>query len=222
MLEVGKKKGEKKVVTVLNGISDKYRPLNAKQDENSSKTITLIGRIKPEKGIWFFLDAISLLPQEYIKKSRFIIIGGSAPGGEHFLEKLESDIKKHSARDYIKYYSFIPDISNSLNESDIIVVPSLMRDPFPTTILEGLSAAKPVIATNNGGAIQSIKDTETGFLIEPLDKVKFADRLKQLIGCDPLRKQMGEKARQEYLKRFTLEIFETNFIKEVEEFEKLL
>jgi len=222
LLEVGKEKKEKKVVTVLNGISDKYRPVNAKQNKKSSQIITLIGRIKPEKGIWFFLDTISLLSEEYIKKSRFIIIGGAAPGGEHFLNQLESDIKQHPARNHIEYYSFTPDISNSLNESDIIVVPSLMRDPFPTTILEGLSAGKPVIATNNGGAVQSIKDTETGFLIEPLNKAQFADRLKQLIECDSLRTRMGVNARLEYLKNFTLQIFEVNFMKEVNDFEKQL
>lgn len=223
LVEVCPKKDKHKLVTVLNGIADKYYPDERKRvNGETRKTITLIGRIKPEKGIWFFLDTISLLPWELIQKSEFVIIGGPAPGGEHFLEKLKSDIKQHPAKDNIKYHSFTNDITSILNRSDIIVVPSLMKDPFPTTILEGLSAGKPVVATNTGGSVQSIKDGETGFLIEPLDKVKFADRLKQLIECDSLRAQIGIKARREFLKNFTLEIFEANFIKEVNEFEKAI
>ena len=220
LLEVSTKKQAEKITTILNGISDIYCPAAAKS--NLSKRITLMGRIKPEKGIWFFLDTISLLPEELVKKSKFLIIGDAAPGGEHFLKKLEDDIQNHPAKDYIKYYPFIKDIRNIINESDVIVVPSLMKDPFPTTILEGLSAGKPVIATNTGGAVQSIKDKETGFLIEPLDKVKFADCLEQLIKSDALRMQMGEQARKEFLENFTLEIFETNFMQQVSEFETIV
>ena len=219
LLEVSTKKQGEKITTILNGISDIYCPDAAKS--NLSKRITLMGRIKPEKGIWFFLDTISLLPEEFVNKSKFLIIGDAAPGGEHFLKKLEDDIQNHPAKNYIKYYPFIKDIRNIINESDVIVVPSLMKDPFPTTILEGLSAGKPVIATNTGGAVQSIKDEETGFLIEPLDKVKFADCLEQLIKSDALRMQMGEQARKEFLKNFTLEIFETNFMQQVSEFETI-
>ena len=220
LLEVSTKKQAEKITTILNGISDIYCPAAAKS--HLSKRITLMGRIKPEKGIWFFLDTISLLPEELVKKSKFLIIGDAAPGGEHFLKKLEEDIQNHPAKNYIKYYPFIKDIRNIINESDVIVVPSLMKDPFPTTILEGLSAGKPVIATNTGGAVQSIKDEETGFLIEPLDKVKFADCLEQLIKSDALRMQMGEQARKEFLENFTLEIFETNFMQQVSEFETIV
>ncbi|HYJ65217.1 MAG TPA: glycosyltransferase family 4 protein [Parafilimonas sp.] len=220
LLEVSTKKQAEKMTTILNGISDIYCPAAAKS--HLSKRITLMGRIKPEKGIWFFLDTISLLPEEFVNKSKFLIIGDAAPGGEHFLKKLEEDIQNHPAKNYIKYYPFIKDIRNIINESDVIVVPSLMKDPFPTTILEGLSAGKPVIATNTGGAVQSIKDEETGFLIEPLDKVKFADCLEQLIKSDALRMQMGEQARKEFLENFTLEIFETNFMQQVSEFETIV
>jgi len=220
LLEVSTKKQAEKITTILNGISDIYCPAAAKS--HLSKRITLMGRIKPEKGIWFFLDTISLLPEEFVNKSKFLIIGDAAPGGEHFLKKLEEDIQNHPAKNYIKYYPFIKDIRNIINESDVIVVPSLMKDPFPTTILEGLSAGKPVIATNTGGAVQSIKDEETGFLIEPLDKVKFADCLEQLIKSDALRMQMGEQARKEFLENFTLEIFETNFMQQVSEFETIV
>lgn len=219
LFKVASEKEKQKIITVLNGIADMYRPIDKKSTEKNL-AITLIGRIKPEKGIWFFLNTLSLLPEYLVKKCTFIIVGGSAPGGEHFLEKLKTDILHHPAKKYIKYYPFSSDVTDIVNASDIIVVPSLMKDPFPTTILEGLSAGKPVIATNSGGAVQSIKDTKTGFLIEPLNKVEFADRLKQLIESDLLRTEMGKQARQDFLENFTLKIFETNFIKEVNEFEK--
>ena len=40
-----------------------------------------------------------------------------------------------------------------------------MKDPFPTTVLEAMSAGKAVIASDTGGAKEAIDDNETGFLI---------------------------------------------------------
>jgi glycosyltransferase involved in cell wall biosynthesis len=204
------------IVTILNGISDMKMPRVTK---NNLVTITLFGRIKPEKGIWFFLDAIKLLHENIRNKAKFNIIGSAAPGGDHYLSKLENDIEEHPAKKNIHFKSFIPDIKPTLNSTDVIVVPSLMRDPFPTTILEAASAGKPVIATNTGGAIQSVEDNVTGFLIFPSDTKKFAEYLQALINSEILRNRMGSAARKFYLNNFTLEIFNHNFLRTVKDFE---
>lgn len=221
LVAVAKTKDISKMVTVLNGIPDRYSP----QAENtrsgmSDIVVTLFGRIKPEKGIWFFLDAIASLPASCIKKCKFQIFGDTPPGKAYLLNRLENDIACHPAREAIRFQTFIPDITNALNTSDIIVVPSLMRDPFPTTVLEGLSAGKPVIATNTGGAVQSVKDNVTGFLISPEDKAMFSQKLETLIMSDSLRIEMGNEARNEFLKRFTLATFRLNLMEQINRFEQ--
>jgi glycosyltransferase involved in cell wall biosynthesis len=208
------------IVTVLNGIDDMFVPSVIKS--STKITVSLFGRIKPEKGIWFFLDAIALLTEDTLSKAHFIIAGSVAPGGDHYLEKLKKDIEVHPARQNIEFRSFIPDIKNILNSSDIIVVPSLMKDPFPTTILEAASASKPVIATNTGGAVQSVKDNVTGFLISPMDTAKFAEYLQVLLESEDLRNRMGSAAQKFYRENFTLDIFKKNFSSVVNNFEKEL
>jgi glycosyltransferase involved in cell wall biosynthesis len=208
------------IVTVLNGIDDMFVPPVTK---SSTKIIvSLFGRIKPEKGIWFFLDAIALLDKDILAKADFIIAGSAAPGGDHYIEKLKKDIATHPAKENIEFMYFIPDIKNILNSSDIIVVPSLMKDPFPTTILEAASAGKPVIATNAGGAVQSVKHKVTGFLISPADTEKFAECLKELLESKDLRNRMGSAAQSFYRENFTLDIFNKNFSAVVCKFEKQL
>lgn len=213
---------EKKVVTVLNGIPDKLQEGTKDYGKNGEVNITLFSRIIPEKGIWFFLDAIALLPQEIVKVCSFRIYGGAAPGKEHFLEKLKEDILQHKYGKQIAFTAFISDIGVALNESDIIVVPSLLRDSFPTTVLEGLSAGKPVIATNTGGAVQSVDDNITGFLINPSDTNRFAEKMNILIADEALRVQMGKAARSAFLKRFTLNSFRENLLKEIDAFETVI
>ena len=213
--EVNKKNN---IVTVLNGIKDMY--LQEMEKTKPAIIITLFGRIKPEKGIWYFLEAIALLKEKISTNAKFIIAGSAAPGGEHYVEQLKKDIQNHSSKSNIEFRSFISDIKGLLNSSDIIVVPSLMKDPFPTTILEAASAGKPVIATNTGGAVQSVKNEITGFLISPSDTKQFADYLQKLIESEKLRDTMGKAARAFYLEKFTIDIFRKDFLEVVESFEK--
>ncbi|WP_455578301.1 glycosyltransferase family 4 protein, partial [Campylobacter fetus] len=81
------------------------------------------------------------------------IIGGPAPFGEHHVKKLVEDIATSKVE--IEYISFTPDVSQFVNETDVLVVPSLAKESFPTTVLEGMSCAKTVIATRTGGAVEA-------------------------------------------------------------------
>lgn len=211
-----------KVVTILNGIPDRFNPGMKDTLLNRLITITLLGRIIPGKGIWFYLNTIKLLRPDLVQKCIFQIVGGPAPGGDHLVDILKKDIDNHKFSGQIRFIPFIRDITKVLNESDIIVVPSLIPDSFPSTLLEGLSAGKPVIATNTGGAVQAIMDGKTGFLINPGDVNTFRDKLEELIKNNELRKKMGKAARKDYLERFTIERFKKDLLKEILLFEDSL
>ena len=201
-----------KVKVIRNGIPSVSLGLQSLQEEKIK--ITLIGRIKPEKGIWFFLDAIGSLDEHTAANCSFYIIGGAAPGGEHFVGQLKADISKHPYGQYISYIEFISDVTEWQVKSDILVVPSLMKDPFPTTVLEAMRVAKPVIATNNGGAAEAIKDNITGCLISPGDVTSFSDNLKKLIVNPDLREQMGKDG----FKRFEEHFLKIHYQRKIRDF----
>lgn len=219
LLKSCRKKDSYKIVTVLNGISDKYDGSIKKEEYEGKIVITFFGRIIILKGIWFFLESIKLIPATLLDKCVFRIFGGPAPGGEALIHKLKDDIARHPAQKSILFLPFIDDITVELNRSDIIVVPSLLKDSFPTIVLEGLSAGKPVISTDTGGAKQSIDNGVTGFLIPPYNDEVFADKMKLLIEDDVLRKEMGRNARNQFLNRFTSGIFQKGMVKELDDFE---
>lgn len=207
--EAGRNKSKVKVI--FNGIADQYMPV---EQHETRTVITLIGRITEAKGIWYFLETIATLPENVVDSCIFKIIGGPAPGKEDLIDKLKTDIKNHRYKLNIVYMPFIEDVREQLNMTDILVVPSLMADPFPTTILEGLSAGKPVIATNGGGAVQAIENGVSGILIERNDLKAFREPLMSLVLEPDKRKIMGAKARERYLKYFNIEKFQ-NSISEV-------
>ena len=79
-------------------------------------------------------------------------------GSEYLKTNLIQSITKADLQDVIEIKGFTNDISTLISSADICLVPSLMKDPFPTTVLEAMSVGKPVIATVHGGAAEAIND----------------------------------------------------------------
>ena len=82
-----------------------------------------------------------------------------------------------------------------------------MKDPFPTTVLEAMSAAKTVIASDTGGAKEAISHGENGFLIPANDPTVFAEVIRALINNKELIPNVGEQAKKAFNNRFTIEHF---------------
>lgn len=189
-----------KITTIHNGIQDMLDLSHIRTPTEGKIIVTLVARIKPEKGIWYFFDALQLVkhPESIIAR----IVGGAAPYGEHHVEQLKRDISKSKVE--IEYIPFTLEVADFINDTDVLVVPSLSRDPFPTTVLEGMSCGKAIISTNTGGAVEALQDNFTGMLIGPNDLVGFAERIDLLVANSELRVEIGEAARRSYLDNFTI------------------
>ncbi|MGV3636899.1 MAG: glycosyltransferase family 4 protein, partial [Flavobacteriales bacterium] len=168
---------------------------------------TLFGRLKPEKGQWYLLEALRYLPAAALVRTRFTLMGGAAPGQERVVERLRRLIADLGLEDQVRIVGFGADITAAMSATDVCLVPSLLRDPFPTTVLEAMSAGRPVIATNHGGAREAMIDGLTGFLVAPDDPQELADRIQRYVKDRNLIREQGLCARQQYLDHFTAKSF---------------
>ncbi|KAF5437525.1 Glycosyltransferase involved in cell wall bisynthesis, partial [Candidatus Methanophagaceae archaeon] len=78
-------------------------------------------------------------------------------------------------------------------ECDIYVQPSIV-EPYGIAVLEAMACGKPVIGAKVGGMRDTIKDGETGFLVEPGSPNELAEAILKMQD----RKSthiMGKKAR---------------------------
>lgn len=99
------------------------------------------------------------------------------------------------------------DLCAAFHLADVVVVPSIYLDAFPTVNLEAMVAGKAVIATCFGGSREVVLDGETGFIVNPLDTSTFADRLQRLLNDSALRDEMGQRAQARIRESFTLEMY---------------
>jgi glycosyltransferase involved in cell wall biosynthesis len=73
------------------------------------------------------------------------------------------------------------------------------------SMLEAMASGLPVVASRIGGVPEIVRDGETGFLVSPGDIDELRDRLALLLGDPALAADMGRRAREVVLERFTWE-----------------
>ncbi len=203
-----------KINLVYNGIP--YEPyLTAKAADlligKDKLLIGMIGRVNHWKGQDYFIDIAKELLRNN-KSIHFILAGDAFPGTEHMVGDLIVRIDQENLSENVTYLGFRNDIPELLQCLDIFVLPSILPDPFPTVILEAMAAAKPVVATQHGGACEMVLDSETGYLI-PWDDVNASAKvIQRLIDNAEIRLEMGEKGRNRVLNTFSKEAFRQNFL----------
>lgn len=173
----------------------------------------LFGRIMPKKGQWFLLDSLKNIPCRELKKAHFTLVGGVLEGNEFLLDNLTKQRRELGLEEYVSIKGFTPSIADPMSEADVCLVPSLMKDPFPTTVLEAMSAGRPVIATNHGGAKEAIVDGRTGFLVDPNNVKQLSDSIRKMIENKDRVGEMGKEAKVRFSSHYTMEIFKSNWLK---------
>ena len=76
---------------------------------------------------------------------------------------------------------------------DIVLVPSIIPEACPRTIIEAMAVGKPVIATPLGGS-KELVTSETGILVPPEDASAIADAMASLATDRERLRVMGKAA----------------------------
>ena len=95
-------------------------------------------------------------------------------------------------------------VAELLSISDICVLSS-KAEGFSNSILEYMAAARPVVATDVGGAREAIVEGITGFLVPSGDDRQLADRLMRLLKEPARAREMGLAGRQRVEEKFSCE-----------------
>ncbi|MFC4213100.1 glycosyltransferase family 4 protein [Pedobacter lithocola] len=202
---------------IYNGIDTSSYGKNAgtlRQELNINETdviIGMIGRVNNWKGQDYFIDIAKIILKT-LPNTKFIIAGDAFPGNEHFVDKLVNRIKKELPSDALHYIGYRTDIPNILNALDIFVLPSILPDPFPTVILEAMASAKPVVATNHGGATEMVLDGESGILIPFNDANLSATKILDLVLDKHKISNMGKLGKKRIDSLFSLEMFKKSIL----------
>ncbi len=162
------------------------------------RVILIAGRLTEEKGMRQALLALDRL-RESLTSVCLLVLTARESGAQ-----LPADLGH--LRPYVTIGGWLSgaELRAAYQLADVIAVPSIYVDPFPTVNLEAMAAGKPVIATCFGGSLEVVLDGETGFIVNPLRVEAFAGALLRLLTDDALRASMGQRGRERIRARFSL------------------
>ncbi len=150
-----------------------------------------VGRLSPEKGTavlaeaWRHCDQLSL---------RVAGVGSAA-----------------QALSALKGVSMLGQLSASevraeMGRACALVLPSIIFENFPLTLVEAYASGLPVIASRIGALAELVEDGVTGLLFNPGDAKDLADRMQWAASHPAEMALMGAHARTRYEQRYTPEI----------------
>ena len=147
--------------------------------EAERPVIMLPGRFTFWKGQDVFIDSLIA-----IKDLDFLALCvGAAEENSSFVRKLRDKIETHKLEDKIKLVGHCNDMPAALSLADLVVSASSSQpEAFGKVAIEAMAMAKPIIATKHGGSLETVKDNETGWLVEPGDSEVLARAMRKVIG----------------------------------------
>ncbi|MDB5714714.1 MAG: glycosyltransferase [Sphingomonadales bacterium] len=124
-----------------------------------------LGRLVPEKGITTLIEACHLLPPGGWR----LAVAGRAQEGD--------DVYRAQAGDLPIDFLGFTDPRAFLDSIDVLVVPSIWREPFGLTVVEAFAQGVPVIGSDLGAIADLVGSVGKEWLVPPANKDALADRM---------------------------------------------
>jgi glycosyltransferase involved in cell wall biosynthesis len=90
-----------------------------------------------------------------------------------------------------------------LSNSDIFIFPPIAPEGHPYVIVEALAAGLPIISTNKGAIVESVKNGINGFIVDPEKPEQIAEKIEYLIKNPEICLAMSRESRRIYEENFT-------------------
>lgn len=200
----------RKIQVIHNGVNtQRFRP---PKDKNKIKTqmgfkkkdkiILYVGRLYSRKGLYTLIQAIPRVTRRY-KDVKFVIAG---EGLHNERKNLANFAAKLGVKGKTSFTGYFPDeeLPKLYQASDIFLFPTLYEN-LPFAVLEALSTGLPVVTTKVGGIPEVITDGKNGFLVEPANPEKLADRISSLLDDSEKASEMGKLGRKVVEEKFDWE-----------------
>lgn len=169
------------------------------------RVILLPGRLTRWKGQRVFIDSISRLPPKLRANVR-AVIAGDTQGRHDYLRELQEAIKRDALRDSVLITPHISEMAVAYAAADIVVSASTDPEAFGRIPPEAAAMGRPVIATDHGGARETVLAGISALLTFPGDASALAAALENLLTRSRSElEEMGRMGRAHVVANYSVE-----------------
>lgn len=150
-------------------------------------TIVLMpGRLTRWKGQTVLIDAMAKLKN----KDVFCVMVGDDQGRTEYRKELEDLIISKNLEGRVRIIDHCNDMPCAYMLANVVVSASTEPEGFGRVPIEAQAMGRPVIATRHGGAMETIIEGQTGWLVPPDDAAALAAAIDEALAMDAEQKAM--------------------------------
>jgi glycosyltransferase involved in cell wall biosynthesis len=143
--------------------------------------IMLPGRVTRWKGHSVLLQALARLGRRDV----LCLIVGPEDSKDRYRRELESLVESLGLAGLVRFVGICRDMPSAYMLADVVVSASTDAEGFGRIAAEASAMGRPVVATDHGGARETVVPGETGWLVPPADAEALAAALGEALALPP-------------------------------------
>lgn len=207
---------ERKTRVVLNGVAGE--PTDGMEPEvanaaQSTRTAVVVARLSPRKGVDVVLEALALVRRRGYDL-RLDVCGSAFSGYEWYEAELRRRSREEDLAGAVNFLGYVHSPWPVLRRASLVIVPSRV-EPFGNTAVEGLLAARPVIASCVQGLTEIIRHEQNGLLVAPADPADLAAAMERLLADPQFAARLAREGRRDAEIRFSPLRYQSDIVAEI-------
>ena len=169
--------------------------------DDDRPVIMLPGRLTSWKGQAVLIEALAILGRQDVC---CVLVGGDQ-GRTAYRAELEAAVRQHKLESVVRLVDHCRDMAAAYMLADAVVSASTRPEGFGRVAVEAQAMGRPVIATDHGGARETVWPEQSGWLVPPGDPGALAaalDRALELTQGE--REVMAQNGRDNVEQNFTV------------------
>ena len=165
-------------------------------------TVVLPGRLTSWKGQPVLLAAIARLARRDV----CCVLVGSDQGRHRYSAQLVRQAERLGIADRVRLVGNCDDMPAALMLSDVVVHASVRPEAFGRVVIEAQAMGRPVIASDLGGPVETVRHGETGWRVPPDDPAALAAAIDAALALSEAERQaLGQRAREAVQRGYTVQ-----------------
>jgi glycosyltransferase involved in cell wall biosynthesis len=193
-----------RLVTLLNALPE---PPAGPPPPVDPQRLLAAGRLVVEKGFDVLLDALARLWPRW--PALTLVLLGDGPARA----ELEAQAAALGLADAVEFRGWVaPErVHAEMQQSALVVMPSVWREPFGLVALQAAQAGRPLVASATGGIPEIVQPEQTGLLVPPGDAAALAAAIERLLQDPAQAAAMGAAAARHARTHFDYARFVTRY-----------
>lgn len=162
--------------------------------------VGLFGRLAPWKGQHIAIEALTHLPDVHL-----VLVGAALFGEDAYALALQQQAKQLGVADRVHFAGLRDDMPAWMKAMNLILHTSTEAEPFGRVVIEGMAAARPVVAAAAGGVLEIVRHRENGWLVKPGDVAGYVEAIETLRATPQLAQRLADQASEDVQVHFTLD-----------------